>query len=676
MIKINNKEGIKRMRLLTILLLNIIGMSSLLGQELTLAEMVRNSDVFNVDIKNTQGINTRGSEFSPVYYKDGLLFVSARAKGIALKDKNTNEAVFDLYYAPFNSEGMPVQAEIFSSNISSPRHHIGKPALTQAQDQIYFSRNSRPIDPTNKRPKKGDNVQQIFVADKGVQDWVNIRLLSINSDSFSIVHPSLSSDNQRLYFSSDMKGGFGGWDIYYVERIGNEWSAPINLGPQVNTSRNELFPFVAANGALYFASNGHKGLGGLDLFVTSMDQGQWSSPSNLGEPINSKLDDFGIVLAPNGLEGFFSSDRPGGNGKDDIYRLRVELRDNLPYVQSQVVFIDNSNRQRLEGVSVRLYELLPNGSLSVSCPFYSYLDEDGKIAYNRKEKAVLDAPSFKSDINGTITPQLFKQKQYLLVADREGFEQSFSTVAGSTKELRIEMSLLPEEDCVEINSLVISSADQSPVEKATVILVNRQTKERSTQETRKDGTFTVCLMKRGDYEISIQKPGFTNKKEILRISGLKSGELIQKQYVMEVVKGLEDTSIEEGAVIVLNHIYYDYNSAELRRDATKELDDLAVVMQRFPSMKIELISHTDSRGDWLYNQKLSLQRAQSAKKYLIDKGIAFDRIMALGYGESQIRNHCLDGIDCSEEEHAFNRRTEVRIMSVDTAVKVEYSKGN
>lgn len=668
------------MKLLKAIFLWILSMHFCVAQDMHLGEMVRNTDVFKIDIKKADQINLRGPEFSPVYYKDGLLFVSARSKGITLKDKTTNEAMFDLFYAPFDQEGMPQRAEIFSSNISSPRHHIGKPTLSLAQDLIFFSRNSRPIDPTAKRPKKpGDNVQQIFEASKGPQDWVNIRLLEFNSDSFSIVHPALSPDNSKLYFSSDMVGGYGGWDLYFVERLGDSWSAPINLGPTVNTSRNELFPFVAANGDLYFSSNGHRGLGGLDLFV-SRHQGAnlWSTPSNIGEPINSRWDDFGICLAPNGFEGFFSSDRPGGKGKDDIYRLRVELKDELPYVQSQVVFIDQDSRQRLDGVSVRIYEMLPNGSLAVTCPFYSFIDEDGEVAYNRKERAVLDVPAFKSDINGTATPQLFKQKQYLLVADKEGYMRSFTEVDGSTKEARINMELEPEEDCVEINAFVISNQNdqEEPLEKATIILVNRTTKERSTQESRRDGSFTICLMRRGDYEISIQKPGYINKKEILRVNGLREAELIEKKYIMEPSKGLEDASIEEGAVIVLNNIYYDYNSAELRRDATKELDDLAVVMKRFPSMKIELISHTDSRGDWLYNQELSLKRAQSAKRYMVEnKSIKGDRIQALGYGESQIRNHCLDGIECTEEEHGFNRRTEVRIISVTDNIRVEYDDG-
>jgi len=641
------------------------------GQEMSFFDMISNQDVFSIQIKNAELINSKALEYSPIYYGDGIIFVSSRSKGISLKDKNINEGFFDLFYAPFNNNGMPHQPELFSSNISSPLH-VGTATLSQSQDLIYFTRNSRPMDDKKRKNKDADNVQQIFEARRTNSEWSNIKLLSFNSDSFNIVTPALSPDNQRLYFASDMKGGYGGMDLYYVERIGDEWSAPINLGPQINTSRNEVFPFISASGELYFSSNGRQGLGGLDIFVSSPISTRWSEPKNLGAPINSSNDDFGICIAPNGYEGFLSTNRPGGKGKDDIYRFRIELKDDLPYVQTQVVFIDKDSRKRLENVALRIYEMLPNGSLSVNCPYYSYLDEDGNLAYSQKARAKVDGPAFISDINGTAIPQLYKQKQYLMVAERPGYLQSFISVEGRTKEVRIELEKEPQEDCIEVNAYVLDKKENYAIDRATIILVDRITKERFTQDTRKDGSFTVCLFKNREYEVSIQKPGYINKKEILQLTGLGDTDWIDKKYFMHAAEGFDVSNIEEGAVIILNNIYYDYNSAELRRDATKELDDLVVIMKRFPSMEIELISHTDSRGDWLYNQKLSLQRAQSAKRYLVGRGIESSRVQALGYGESQIRNHCLDGVECSEEEHGFNRRTEVRITSVKDNLKVEY----
>ncbi|NJL76499.1 MAG: OmpA family protein [Saprospiraceae bacterium] len=126
-----------------------------------------------------------------------------------------------------------------------------------------------------------------------------------------------------------------------------------------------------------------------------------------------------------------------------------------------------------------------------------------------------------------------------------------------------------------------------------------------------------------------------------------------------------DVPIQQGTVLILENIYYDFDAFSIQEGAAKELDELATVMQQYASMQIELIAHTDSRGTTIYNLELSQKRAQSAKQYLIEKGISHDRIQTFGFGESKIRNHCSEGINCAEEEHAFNRRTEVRITKID-----------
>ena len=134
--------------------------------------------------------------------------------------------------------------------------------------------------------------------------------------------------------------------------------------------------------------------------------------------------------------------------------------------------------------------------------------------------------------------------------------------------------------------------------------------------------------------------------------------------------------IREGSVIVLENIYYDFNKYIIRRGAASDLDALAQLMKQYPSMEIEMIAHTDSRGTEQYNLDLSLKRAESARNYLVQKGVQENRIRAFGYGESQIRNHCTDGVECSDEEHQYNRRTEVKVIRIDEPVKVQYQEGN
>jgi len=131
--------------------------------------------------------------------------------------------------------------------------------------------------------------------------------------------------------------------------------------------------------------------------------------------------------------------------------------------------------------------------------------------------------------------------------------------------------------------------------------------------------------------------------------------------------------IQEGTVIALENIYYDFNKSSIRRGSTPDLDALVKLMQTYPSMEIEMTAHTDSRGSKDYNLQLSLKRAESAKQYLISHDIDPERIRAFGYGESQPRNHCIEGIECSESEHQYNRRTEVKITKIDEAIKVQYN---
>ena len=136
------------------------------------------------------------------------------------------------------------------------------------------------------------------------------------------------------------------------------------------------------------------------------------------------------------------------------------------------------------------------------------------------------------------------------------------------------------------------------------------------------------------------------------------------------------TCSEEGSVIVLENIYYDFNKSAIRTGAARELDALATLMKQFPSMEIEMVAHTDSRGSEEYNLKLSLKRAESAKRYLVSQGIEAKRIRALGYGESKLRNDCADGVNCSEEEHQYNRRTEVRVARLDAPVRLKYQESD
>jgi len=218
-------------------------------------------------------------------------------------------------------DGLLENPQEFSVNITT-RYHEGPVAFSKNGNQIFFTRNNYQ-NGQKKTNRKGDTLLKIYTATRNGTDWANIKELAFNSDDYDQCHPTLSADGLVLYFSSNKEGGYGGMDLYKSKYVNGRWSEPTNLGPTINTAKNEVFPFIHQNGTLYFASNGHGGYGGLDVFSSVQPDGDWRTPVNAKSPINSLYDDFGFILDQDAATGYFSSSRPKGNGKDDIYRFSL-----------------------------------------------------------------------------------------------------------------------------------------------------------------------------------------------------------------------------------------------------------------------------------------------------------------------------------------------------------------
>ena len=263
---------------------------------------------------HTIDINSKYSEFGPAILNNNLVFSSNRTGKsiIRHRDARNNQPFFDLYSAKLDSLTVTGRVDYFNHQLNSGLND-GPVSFTDDGEVMYITRN------TQKNPE-GKSELDILTARKRDGDWDKfLSSLPLKMKGYSIAHPSISSDDQRLYFASDMSGGYGGMDLYYSERKSGFLSQPINLGPLINTPGNEVFPYIAKDGRLFFASNGHPGLGGLDLFVIIPNEGGFSEPINLGPGINSSYDDFSFCLTNNGQSGFFASNRPGGKGSDDIY---------------------------------------------------------------------------------------------------------------------------------------------------------------------------------------------------------------------------------------------------------------------------------------------------------------------------------------------------------------------
>lgn len=278
------------------------------------------------DIKNVQTINSRYSDFSPAIYKSGVVFTSDRRNDQL--DGNygwTNFNYLNLHYTEpeyYNNLWSPMQpAEGMGQNFNQ-QYHDGPATFTSDFKRVYMTKTVE-----KDRRKDKDNIRtallKIFYAD--IEDGEKLRFVEFpfNSKNYSVGHPALSPNNKSLIFSSDMPGGFGGSDLYVSTLEDGQWSEPRNLGENINTVGNEVFPQWAADSVLFFASDDRMGYGGLDIFRSLLlDDASWGGPENLKAPINSSYDDFGIVFSDKLSAGLFSSNRPEGMGADDIYAFK------------------------------------------------------------------------------------------------------------------------------------------------------------------------------------------------------------------------------------------------------------------------------------------------------------------------------------------------------------------
>lgn len=488
--------------------------------------------------------NSMYSDFAPSFYRDGLLFASDRDTGNLARYRHTWNAhdFLDLYKVDVDESSRGKAVKI-SGEVNS-RLHESSLVVTKDGTTMYFTRNNY-LD-QRKRDKEGIIRLKIYKAENINGYWTNIEELPFNSDSYSVAHPMLSPDEKKLYFASDMPGSFGKSDLFVTDIIGDGTYGPIiNLGENINTMGRETFPFITDDGILYFSSNGHQGLGGLDIFATKITFNDYNQPVvNVGRPINGPKDDFSFIFDADRKSGYFASNREGGLGEDDIYKF-VE---NEPLILDCIQQVSGTVRDRISN------EVLAGATV---------------LVINEENETV---SSTITDSNGDYILEIDCSKGNFIRASREGYVPAEEYLAKSFGKPRV-MDFYLERDVIT-------------------------------------GGFGDDLAK----------------------------------------------------LLQLSTIYFDLNKYNIRPDAEVEIQKVIVAMEKYPSLRIKVNSHTDSRGVDAYNLWLSEQRADATVKYMISKGISPDRLQKEGYGETRLVNDCYNGVPCSKEAHQLNRRSEFIIL--------------
>jgi len=265
-------------------------------------------------IKVTSFSSRNYNEFSPVIYKSGIVYCSDRPSNSIIGYENDMGRLFTLYYSSIDVKSDKNDTRILSREITTG-FNDGPVTFNRNGTLLYYSRNNY-INSSLRNMTDTSNKLGIFSAELVNGYWTNFASFMHNNPQYSLTTPALTSDEQRIFFASDKPGGYGGMDLYYCDRDGNNWKSPVNMGPVVNTVKNESFPFADRYGKVFFSSDGHRGNGGKDIFYTTERNGEWLTLVHLDSSINSTADDFGLVMDSTSLNGFFSSNR---FGTDDIF---------------------------------------------------------------------------------------------------------------------------------------------------------------------------------------------------------------------------------------------------------------------------------------------------------------------------------------------------------------------
>ena len=629
-----------------------------------------------VSLRNLSGINTRDSEFSPAFYGNGLVFVSRLRQGPV--DASTRERYFDLFFAELNASGQSFKPELFSLELNSPLHE-GPATFDRQRNTVYFTRSNQTHGIT-KEDASGVVRLAIYEAKRGVFDWENVQELPFNSSDYSCMHPSLSPDGKKIFFASNKPGGYGGTDLYFAEKLSDGWSPAINLGPEINTQGNEAYPFFHPSGTLFFASNKHGSWGGLDILAIDISSNTWGKVIHLEAPFNSSSDDFGLILDDAGTKGYLSSNRPGGFGSDDIYLFESSEPVTGIYkpklLETQLLVQEGDTGDPIADARIWVFEMDPDGKIKDRRNYdYQLINDTGdssklKLGLVRKSLQEIGLPDRVSAADGSSIYDFSDAAEYLIVVEKEGYE-TLEVVLAESKGLYANPLVLPLQiqECIPLRASVVEKDTRQAISEARVVITHQEKDKQDVVQTDANGFFDYCLEKGAIYLIRVSHPDY---KDVIRQFQTATAEEIEPlalEFVMEPIENTRDNdpTLQAGAVIVLEDIYYDFNQSSIRSGQVEELEALARLMLQYPGMQIELAAHTDTRGTAAYNLQLSEKRAEATKRYLVNKGIAPHRIKTVGYGEAFPRNHCLDGIQCSEEDHAYNRRTELKIMDMGNA---------
>lgn len=580
------------------------------------------------EIEKSAYSTTEFADFGAYFHDDKLYFLSDRKTWpVSWKDEE-DQPFLDLFVADLENGGVE-----FAGKNKNGKLNEGPICFSKDGARVYYTRD-------NDAKKAKNEAIQLALYTAKVKDgkWIDEQKLSINDPDYSFGHPVLSSDGKYLYFCSNQPGGLGGTDIYRTTVLsdGNVSKEMELLPGDVNTPGNELFPAIGSNQELYFSSTGHKGLGGLDIFMALYKGDRYTRVTNVGRPVNSPKDDFAYSQGKSN-RGYFSTNR---DGNDDIYSYHLRIPFQFVPIVSGIVAIEDSESK--EGVVVELLDLNEN---------------------------VIN--SQVTNAKGNYSFDLEEEKQYMVRYSKEGYDPLDIKVSTKGEGFGLANDItLKKDNGVEISLQLFALKTGLAVEGAKV-RIKDNLKNKVFLQKLSDPSGRVAepmiLLKEGDsldLSIRIAKEGYLTKEVRFQYKLNTMEDIPLEEFFGKALK-MNRTGIALGDkmsdLIDLNKVEFEDGVEIVTPQVADELNKVVTFLKENPSIHIRLEAHTDSRGDAASNMTLSTKRAQSCKSYLQIKGIESYRISTRGFGEKEILNHCKDDVECTEEEHLENQRVEVVI---------------
>ena len=596
----------------------------------------------HIVVKNLKSINTKGSEYSPIFHKRGLVFScnrSVKENRLAKLFYNDNSNIF---FTAMDENGDLYDAIPLPGNVNTKRHEGSVTFNAEETMMIYTSNCSKP---------NGVGLYELKLCSAILENgqWTKYKDLPFN-DGYRTCHPSLSKDGKLLIFAANRPNGMGGMDLYASEYANGEWSTPYNLGQEINGPGDEVFPFLDDGGELYFSSNGHPGFGGLDIFRAKQNaEGQWTNLYHLQAPINTHWDDFSFIVDDKGDSGFFASNRNGGIGKDDLYAWYRSTPIELPIEEepdlqlTQISIIDEDTGMQLHDADITLIQINPTLLET------GFLDEPISIA-NKLSKRV--GKLLGTVVHTAQTPEpidkypILKDMSYLLIVEKD--EQRVLQQILTARQL----SVAPE------YAVVIPSESGTYDDIATALAYDNVEIETSMKEA--EETFVVGAI------AGVQDTAFHSQKNdevFLSSEEILTARAIPEHLIKESPVKLEAVVLPvENRVVDFSPIYHAYDQYDIDDSEKVLLEHIVQELQQHPTWNLLIKSHTDPRGSAEYNLLLSQKRAETVRQQLINLGIAPKRLQTKGMGESELLYPCDEETPCKEEEWRLNRRTEFVII--------------